>query len=145
MSGGYVLGPGGIVVPEEKAKEWFNEDGKEHKDDVKTSNFSKLLVAEKIKANKFLESHPELTSSEGRTRMFKEDIAEELLRLREEDNKRMAAGKPLLTEKQKELLIPRAGVISSRWRHEEIVKTNKEMTQAHDAMFKDALGMGQDR
>jgi len=77
--------------------------------------------------------------------MYKEDIATELLRLREENDKRRAENKPLLTEKQKELIVPAAGVISSRWRQEEIVKSKNEMARATDGMLRDASGLGQDR
>ena len=142
----FVLGPGGTVIPSEKAKEWLNEDGREHKDEeVKTSNYSKLGVNEKAKLSGFLKNHPELTSSEGRANMFKEDAALELLRLREEDERRRAEGKPLLTEKQKELLVPVAGVVSSRWRQEELVKASREFNKANDGMLRDASGLGQDR
>ena len=137
---------GGMVIPHEKAKDWLNEDGREHKDDeIKASNYSKLGTMEKVKAKEFLKKHPEFTSSKGRANMYKEDIATELLRLREENDKRRAENKPLLTEKQKELIVPAAGVISSRWRQEEIVKSKNEMARATDGMLRDASGLGQDR
>ena len=140
----YVIGPGGVVIPKEKAKEWLNEDGGEQKNEkVKESNFSKLTTMEKIKTKEFLAKHPELTTAPGRANLFKEAVAAEFLRLREEDDSRKAEGKAPLTEKEKELFMPVEGVISSKWRYNENQKASREATLATEAMLREAAGLGQ--
>jgi len=141
----FVIGPGGTVITKKNAKKWLNEDGRDHKPEkTEQNNYSKLTTMERIKTKDFLNKHPELTTSEGRTNLFKEAIATELLRLREEDNLRKEQGKEPLTDKEKELFIPKAGVISSKWRYDQNQAFEFEATKANAAMLREIAGFGQD-
>ena len=148
----YVIGPGGVIIPKEKYKEWTNEDGGDHKpEDTKKTKYSQLGVRERAQCNDFLKKHPEFTSLNGvpnekRAHVFKEQIAEELLMLRAESDRRAKAGEDPLTMAERELVVPTQGVIRSAWRHNITVEAQKEHSKADNQMFNEALGItGQDR
>lgn len=149
----YAVGPGGVVIPKDKAQDWLNEDGGDPKSDEmpKASKYSQLGVREKAQCNDFLKKHPEFTSLNGvanekRAYVFREHIADELLALRAEDNRRNKEGEAPLTSAEKQLVVPSAGVIRSAWHHNVILEANRERAKADNQMFNEALGItGQDR
>lgn len=148
----YAVGPGGVVIPKDKYKEWTNEDGAEHKpEDTKKTKYSQLGVRERAQCNDFLKKHPEFTTLNGvanekRAHVFKEQIAEELLALRAESDRRREAGEAALTPAERELVVPTAGVIRSGWRHNTVLESNNERAKANNQLYNEALGItGQDR
>jgi hypothetical protein len=148
----YVIGPGGVVIPKEQYKEWTNEDGGDQKpEDTKKTQYSQLGVRERAQCNDFLKKHPEFTTLNGvanekRAHVFREQIAEELLALRAESDRRREAGETPLSLADRELIVPVQGVIRSAWRHNTVLEANNERVKANNQMYNEALGItGQDR
>lgn len=118
------------------------ENGKQKVSETETEPFNKLVTADQIRVNKFMQKHPELTTSAERTKYFKNLAAKELIEVRNENNALVAAGKAPLVSADYDLLLPKEGVIKSAWRAKQEHQMKKEAIKSRVSMYNDALGNG---
>lgn len=118
------------------------ENGKQKVSETETEPFNQLVTADQIKVNKFMQNHPELTTSAERTKYFKNLAAKELIEVRNENNALVAAGKAPLASSDYDLLLPKEGVIKSAWRAKRDQQNAHEANKSNNSMYNDALGHG---
>lgn len=118
------------------------ENGKQKVSETETEPFNQLVTADQIKVNKFMQNHPELTTSAERTKYFKNLAAKELIEVRNENNALVAAGKAPLVSADYDLLLPKEGVIKSAWRAKRDQQNAHEANKSNNSMYNDALGHG---
>ena len=118
------------------------ENGKQKVSETETEPFNQLGVSEKSRVNKFMQKHPELTTSAERTKYFKNLAAKELIEVRNENNALVAAGKAPLVSADYDLLLPKEGVIKSAWRAKRDQQNAHEANKSNNSMYNDALGHG---
>lgn len=118
------------------------ENGKQKVSETETEPFNQLVTAEQIRVNKFMQKHPELTTTAERTKYFKNLAAKELIEVRNENNALVAAGKAPLVSADYDLLLPKEGVIKSAWRAKQEHQMKKEAIKSRVSMYNDALGNG---
>lgn len=118
------------------------ENGKQKVSETETEPFNQLVTAEQIRVNKFMQKHPELTTTAERTKYFKNLAAKELIEVRNENEALVAAGKAPLASADYDLLLPKEGVIKSAWRAKQEHQMKKEAIKSRVSMYNDALGNG---
>lgn len=118
------------------------ENGKQKVSETETEPFNQLVTAEQIRVNKFMQKHPELTTTAERTKYFKNLAAKELIEVRDENEALVAAGKAPLASADYDLLLPKEGVIKSAWRAKQEHQMKKEAIKSRVSMYNDALGNG---
>lgn len=118
------------------------ENGKQKVSETETEPFNQLVAAEQIRVNKFMQKHPELTTTAERTKYFKNLAAKELIEVRNENEALVAAGKAPLASADYDLLLPKEGVIKSAWRAKQEHQMKKEAIKSRVSMYNDALGNG---
>lgn len=118
------------------------ENGKQKVSETETEPFNQLVTADQIRVNKFMQNHPELTTSAERTKYFKNLAAKELIEVRNENNALVAAGKAPLASSDYDLLLPKEGVIKSAWRAKRDQQNAHEANKSNNSMYNDALGHG---
>lgn len=118
------------------------ENGKQKVSETETEPFNQLVTADQIRVNKFMQNHPELTTSAERTKYFKNLAAKELIEVRNENEALVAAGKAPLASADYDLLLPKEGVIKSAWRAKQEHQMKKEAIKSRVSMYNDALGNG---
>lgn len=118
------------------------ENGKQKVSETETEPFNQLVTADQIKVNKFMQNHPELTTSAERTKYFKNLAAKELIEVRDENEALVAAGKAPLASSDYDLLLPKEGVIKSAWRAKRDQQNAHEANKSNNSMYNDALGHG---
>ena len=139
----YVQNKDGTLSTEADYKKNLNWEGGEQKDsETKIEPFNQLGVSEKSRVNKFMQKHPELTTSAERTKYFKNLAAKELIEVRNENNALVAAGKAPLVSADYDLLLPKEGVIKSAWRAKRDQQNDHEANKRNNSMYNDALGNG---
>lgn len=139
----YVQNKDGSLSTEADYKKNLNWEGGEQKDsETKIEPFNQLGVSEKSRVNKFMQKHPELTTSAERTKYFKNLAAKELIEVRNENNALVAAGKAPLVSADYDLLLPKEGVIKSAWRAKRDQQNAHEANKSNNSMYNDALGHG---
>lgn len=118
------------------------ENGKQKVSETETEPFNQLVTADQIRVNKFMQNHPELTTSAERTKYFKNLAAKELIEVRDENEALVAAGKAPLASSDYDLLLPKEGVIKSAWRAKRDQQNAHEANKSNNSMYNDALGHG---
>lgn len=118
------------------------ENGKQKVSETETEPFNQLVTAEQIRVNKFMQKHPELTTTAERTKYFKNLAAKELIEVRNENEALVAAGKAPLVSADYDLLLPKEGVIKSAWRAKRDQQNAHEANKSNNSMYNDALGRG---
>ena len=96
----FVIGPGGTIIPAKQYLDDISEDGGKPEKSTKRDLYHELSTTEKVKVNKFLKEHPELTTSPERAKLFQEKAAKELIEVRNEDFKRTKEDKEPLSRQE---------------------------------------------
>lgn len=84
-----------------------------------------LTVQEKVELNNFLKQNSRTIGTGGRKDMFTRNATEELLRLRDADEKRTQNGEPPLSKDERKLTL-KNGVIKSVWRAKQEAEAHHE-------------------
>lgn len=138
----FVIGPGGTVIPSNKAKDWLNQDGKEHTPETEAREQMDRQIEKVMLLNKRSIHNSALTpdKQEQRNQYFKNLIEQEILQLKEVDKERKEMGLPPLSDKDKAISV-KDGVVISKYRQDMQASAQKEQIRAEISTYNNAAGV----